>query len=155
MPVKTKKRTLEDIQKETAALRLELLKSEERKKFYRDSNLSFFFMRYKWQRKVLSLIFDKNIVIVPAPNKIGKTAFGANIVISVGYGDSNLAFEGSNDKENWHPLTNKYADVIFKTSDGIEAIQENPMWTRPEYSEGTRTGKSVTVKCFVCTVARR
>ncbi len=49
---------------------------------YKDTHLCYFYRPYAWQRRLLDGIRDKNTTVVTSSNKIGKTALGANIVIS-------------------------------------------------------------------------
>jgi len=53
----------------------------------RDNYKTFFFKPYAWQKRALDVVREKNTIAVVSSNKIGKTCFGANIVISwcVGY----------------------------------------------------------------------
>ncbi len=57
-------------------------KPEDRVAAFRAANLTFFWVPYLWQRRVLDAIRDKSTVAVISSNKIGKTACVVNILIS-------------------------------------------------------------------------
>ena len=66
----------------TEAEKLELKQINETIEKVKKDNLCYFFKPYKWQRDLLELIRKKNTCACLASNKIGKTCFGSNTVIS-------------------------------------------------------------------------
>lgn len=63
--------------------RMKLLEGEEK---YRSAHGCEYFRPWKWQRRAIEELRKTNILIVPAPNDIGKTALMANIILSWVYG---------------------------------------------------------------------
>lgn len=54
-----------------------------KKKRLKEENILYFFKPYSYQQKVINAFnAGKNLVIMPAPNKIGKSAIGAALVVS-------------------------------------------------------------------------
>ncbi len=49
---------------------------------FRDANLTFFWKPYEWQKRALAVVREKTTTAVISSNKIGKTAFGSNVLIS-------------------------------------------------------------------------
>lgn len=47
-----------------------------------------------------------------------------------------VVFEGSNDKTNWFTLTDPGGAVISRTTAGMKAVIENPVWVRPRVTAG-------------------
>jgi hypothetical protein len=82
---------------EEQAVLKKLVQVEEEKRVYRENNLCFFFHPYKWQSRLREMIVSKNITVCPAPNKIGKTMFMANVAISwaLGFDPWNEVPEGT------------------------------------------------------------
>lgn len=64
---------------------------------YKRNNLIEFFEPFKWQQRALDLVRRYNIVLVPAPNKIGKTVWWVNVLGSwmLGYEPWNEVPEGT------------------------------------------------------------
>ena len=85
---------------EVKALKSQLQKIRDQARAFRESNRCFFFKPYGWQQRAIDLISKKNISVVAAPNKIGKTCLNANIAYSwiIGYEPWTMKdkeFEGS------------------------------------------------------------
>ena len=55
-----------------------------------------------------------------------------------------VAIEGSNDKANWHALSDAQGTAI---SAGCKLIAENPLWIRPKLTGG---GVETEIKVIVC-----
>lgn len=53
---------------------------------YKRTHLCEFLKLWKWQKRAISLIPDCNILIIPAPNKIGKTVLLVNLADSIAKG---------------------------------------------------------------------
>jgi len=72
---------------------------EDRLERKRGENLTFFFEPYPWQLGALGVVREKSIVPCLSSNKIGKTAFGCNVVISwvLGYEPWNYVDESDED----------------------------------------------------------
>lgn len=75
-------------------------------------------------------------------------------VYSGTYGGSTVTFEGSNDPRanpddadninaEWAGLTDPQGTAISKTGDGIEAVEEQPLWIRPKTAAGTAANIAV------------
>lgn len=75
-------RTLEQIQAEKRRLQRQLLEKKELLRLYREQNRCFFVRPYRWQERFRKLVTEKNVTIVAAPNKIGKSGWLANLGIS-------------------------------------------------------------------------
>ena len=50
-----------------------------------------------------------------------------------------LIMQGSNDKTNWHTLTDMTGSPISFTSAGVKMIQENTLYVRPSVTAGDGT----------------
>jgi hypothetical protein len=92
------------------------LTSEEQIEAFQKKNAIFFWKPYPWQERALSVLREKNTTAVCASNKIGKSCFGANTVISwaLGY-------------EPWNPVDKDHSNAVLvgkeyyhKASLGIE-----------------------------------
>ena len=53
---------------------------------YKRTHLCEFLKLWKWQKRAISKIPDCNILIIPAPNKIGKTVLLVNLADSIAKG---------------------------------------------------------------------
>jgi len=86
--------------------------TDERKRIieFRNKNRCFFWKPYPWQIRTLEMIRGKNTTAAIATNKIGKTAGGANIVISWALG--------------YEPWTQGYDSTL------LDAIQVGGQWYR-------------------------
>jgi len=65
------------------------------------NNGSFFFKPYPYQNLVLDNIAPHNVVVMPSPNKLGKSCLGANIVVSWCLGF-----------EPWSPVESSYEGAV-------------------------------------------
>ncbi len=77
----------------------------------RDSNRCFYWTPYPWQVRALEKMHEKTTVAAVASNKIGKTAFGANVVISWA-----LGFEPWNPVDKDHPKAVKFGEDYYHAS---------------------------------------
>lgn len=73
---------IEQLKAELAKEEGALLEGLEILSAHKENNRCFYFKPFKWQGKLLKGIAAKNTTVVTSSNKIGKTATGANIVIS-------------------------------------------------------------------------
>ncbi|MCK5132399.1 MAG: ATP-binding protein [Candidatus Sabulitectum sp.] len=87
--------------REKEQIEAEMLRDLEALAADKDANLCFHYSPYAWQRRLIEGIRDKNTTVVTSSNKIGKTAMGANIVISwaLGY-------------EPWNEVTADYPGAV-------------------------------------------
>lgn len=72
----------QEIDKEIAELQQALVTDLESNKRDEESRRVYFFKPYAWMYRALDLIKTKNITVIPAPNKIGKTALNCCLMDS-------------------------------------------------------------------------
>lgn len=72
------------------------------------------------------------------------------VTFSGAFTTATMILQGSNDGATWFPLTDPQGNAISRTAEGIETIDENPLFIRPLISGGA-AGTSITV--IIC--ARR
>lgn len=77
----------------------------------RKANLIYFYEPFEWQKRVFEMLAKKNMVAVPAPNKIGKTTDGSNTVISWV-----LGYEPWNEVDKDYPNAVCVDGIYFKPS---------------------------------------
>lgn len=77
-----KRAKIEELIKRKAILEQQNYDEKLKLKDYKDRRGSFYFKPFKWQQRAIDLIKEKSIVIVPAPNKIGKSCMIANVAVS-------------------------------------------------------------------------
>lgn len=70
--VTAKKLSLKEIDAEIAKLETEQISDLESNEKYENSNRVYYFKPYAWMNRAIELLSKKNIVVMPAPNKIGK-----------------------------------------------------------------------------------
>ena len=78
---------------------------------YHDKNKWEKLKLFKWQEKAIKLLEKKLIVVIPAPNKIGKSVLNAVIAVSWA-----LGYEGWNEVSGDYPFAVKVQDRWFKSS---------------------------------------
>ena len=114
------KNTLTDkaaIQGRMAAIERELVKKKQLMLEYKRCRLIEFFKPYEWQIAARDLIARNTITIIPAPNKIGKTAISLCIMFSwlLGY-------------EPWHKVSEDYPGAV---RDGKEFYRPSSLGIKP------------------------
>ncbi len=87
------------------------------------------------------------------PMNVANCAFLTVHVYSGTYGGSTVTFEGSNDplvasSTEWVGLTDPQGTAISKAADGIEAVEEHPVWVRPKTASGTGADVAVGLTCI-------
>ncbi len=86
------------------------------------------------------------------PVKVGKCRTLTAHVFSSTYGSSTVTIEGTNDPAyatsgEWQGLTDPQGTAISKTADGIEEIEEHPLFIRPKTASGTGASVAVGLLC--------
>jgi len=102
-------KTLADLDAEIAKLENEQIQDLEASKNYEENNRVYFFRPYAWMERALEVIRNNNIIVMPAPNKIGKTALNCCVMDSWcrGY-------------EAWNEVDSKYKGAIRDIVNGKE-----------------------------------
>jgi len=103
--------TNSEIDAELSKLESRQVKDLEATKRYEEKNRVYFFKPYFWMNRASDLICVKNIVVIPAPNKIGKTAFNCCLMDSWcrGY-------------EAWNPVAQDYPGAVRDIVNGKECF---------------------------------
>lgn len=70
---------------------------------------------------------------------------GADMTVQIvgTFNSATVVLQGSNDKSNWATLTDPQGNAISKSSAGLEAVEEHPLWVRPSSSGGTASSTTV------------
>ena len=79
------------------------------------------------------------------PNGGGINFADKTVQMSGTWGSATIVLQGSNDGVTWFTLVDPQGNAISMTSDGLEAVLENPLYIRPKSSGGTGTDVDVTL----------